>query len=84
MATKENNLYVNSDQINRHHKNKWCHENYWSSKPEVPNHWDAPQYRDLKKVQVGPEKLPNWNIYHSFDVTQDQQCTQNMTPGLKT
>ena len=41
------------------------------------------RYRDLKKVQVGPEKLPNWCIYHSVDVTRDQKCTQNMTPDLE-
>ena len=46
-----------------------------SSSTEVPNHRDASRCRDLKKVQVGPEKLPNWYIYHSFDITQDQKCT---------
>ena len=51
---------------------------------EVPNHWDASRYLDLKRVQVGPEKLPNWYIYHSFDVTRDQKNTENMTPGLET
>ena len=33
---------------------------------------------------MGPEKLPIWYIYHSFDVTRDQKCTENMTPGLET
>ena len=46
-----------------------------SCRTEVPNHWDASRYLDLNKVQVGPEKLPNWYIFHSFDVTQDQKCT---------
>ena len=45
--------------------------NILSSKSEVPNHWDASRYQDLKKVKVGPEK-PNWYIYYSFDVTRDQ------------
>ena len=39
------------------------------AEPEAPNHWDASLYWDFKKVQVGPEKLPNWYIYHRFDVT---------------
>ena len=46
-----------------------------SFKAEVLNHWDASRYWDLKKVHVGPKKLPNWYIYHSFDVTRDQKCT---------
>ena len=39
-------------------------------RPEVPNHRD--RSRDLKKVQVGPEKLPKWYISISFDATWDQ------------
>ena len=45
------------------------------SRAEVPNHLDPSRYRDLKKVQVGLEKLPNLYFYHSFDVTRDQKCT---------
>ena len=58
---------------NRHCNNTCCvkiHHNavtldtnyardFWCSMSEVPNHCDAFRYRDLK-VQVGPEKLPNW------------------------
>ena len=44
------------------------------SSPEVPNHQDRSRYRDLKKVQAGPEKLPKWYISLSFDATWDQNC----------
>ena len=40
-----------------------------SSIAEVPNHRDRSRYRDLKKVQAGPEKLPNWYISLNFDAT---------------
>ena len=45
-----------------------------SSKSEVPNHRDRSRYWDLKKVQVGPEKLTKWQISLSFDATWDQHC----------